>query len=98
MSETTQPAGIGPVERSVRPQKRLYVVRVVREAYVLAEDESEAAEMQGEIERWETAEVEVSSGAEKLYGWSQDPERCLVYHNGADDITLAQARRDFAAA
>jgi hypothetical protein len=40
----------------------------------------------------------VSSGAEKLDGWTQDAERCLVYHNGIGDITLAQARRDFDAA
>lgn len=87
----------GQVERSVRPL-RLYVVRVVREAYVLAEDEAEAADMQGEIERWETPEVEVGSGSERLDGWSQEPERCMVYHNGQGDITLAQARRDFPAA
>lgn len=95
--ETTQPAVAGPVEPTVR-QRRLYVVRVVREAYVLADDEAEAADMQGEIERWETPAVEVSSAAEELGGWSQEQERCLVYHNGSGDITLAQARRDFPAA
>jgi len=97
MNETTQPAVAGPVEPTVRPL-RLYVVRVVREAYVLAEDEDDAADKSREIEQWETPEVEVSSGAERLDGWSQEPERCLVYHNGKGDITLAQARRDFPAA
>lgn len=85
------------VDRGVRPL-RLYVVRVVREAYVLAKDEAEAADMQSEIERWENPDVEVSSGAERLDGWSQEPERCMVYHNGEGDITLAAARRDFPAA
>ena len=93
----SQPAVVAPVEPTVR-QRRLYVVRVVREAYVLAEDEAEAADMKTEIERWETAEVEVSSGAEKLDGWTQDAERCFVYQNGTGDITLAQARREFAVA
>jgi hypothetical protein len=91
------PAAAGPLQRPVR-QLRLYVVRVVREAYVLAEDEDEAANMKHEIEQWEEGAVEVSSGAEKLDGWTQDAERCLVYHNGIGDITLAQARRDFDAA
>ena len=95
--EQKQPAGIGPVERGVRPL-RLYVVRVMREAYVLAEDEDAAADMRRDIEEWETPEVEVSTGSECLDGWSQDAERCLVYHRGKGDITLAQARREFPAA
>jgi hypothetical protein len=97
MTNQSIPAVVGRLETPVR-QKRLYVVRVVREAYVLAEDEADAADLQGEIECWEAPVVKVSSGAEKLGGWSQEPERCHVYHNGSGDITLAQARRDFAAA
>lgn len=85
------------LQREVRPLKRLYVVRVVREAYVLAEDEAEAADMRSEIERWDEAEVEVSSGAERLDGW-EPADRCFVYHNGSGDITLDVARRDFPAA
>lgn len=74
------------------------MVRVVREAYVLAEDKTEAYEMQSEIDRWETPEVDVMSGDENLVGWTKEAERCLVYHKGSGDITLAQARREFPAA
>ena len=86
-----------PLERQVKPQLRLYVVRVLREAYVLAESESDAEDMRGEIERWEGPVVEVSSGSERLDGWSP-AERCMVYHNGSGDITLAAARAGFPAA
>jgi hypothetical protein len=83
----------GQVERSVRP--RLWVVRVVREAYVLADSEGDALEAQGEIERWEdNPEVTAmpDNNAIRLRGWDDDPERCVVY--GVDaNITLAEARR-----
>ena len=83
----------GQVERSVRP--RLWVVRVVREAYVLADSEEAALEARGEIERWEdNPEVTAmpDNNAIRLRGWDDDPERCVVY--GADaNITLAGARR-----
>jgi len=91
------PIAAGPLKASVGPL-RLYIVRVVREAYVLVEDEAAAADMRSEIERWEEPDVEVGSGAERLDGWSEGPDRCLVYHNGAGDITLTDARRDYPAA
>lgn len=83
----------GPLQRPVRP-KLLWAVRVVREGYVLAETQEQAEELVREIERWEEPAVEVESGSVDL-GWPGD---CYVYHTGKDDITLAQARRDFAAA
>lgn len=92
----TEPAVGAPLERHVKPQLRLYVVRVLREAYVLAENESEAEDMRRDIEQWEDPVIEVSSGSERLSGWSP-PEHCLVYHNGSDDITLAAARAGFPA-
>lgn len=88
--EQTLPAVEGPLERQVRPL-RLWVVRVVREAYVLAADEDEARDMQGEIEMWEDyPEVEAYRwGGEKLGGWTDDT---LVYDNSDDNVTLAAAK------
>ena len=92
-NEKTQHADEGRLEPIVRP-KLLWAVRVVREAYVLAETQAEAEEMAPEIEQWEEPQISVGSGSVDL-GW---PGACNVYHNGKGDITLAQARRDFAAA
>ena len=96
-NETKPNADAGPVDCKVKPQLRLYVVRVLREAYVLAESESEAEAMRSEIDHWEEPVVEVSSGREMLEEWSP-PERCFVYHRGGGDITLAAARAGFPAA
>ena len=95
MSENSQ-AVVAPVEPSVRPL-RLYVVRVMREAYVLAEDEAGAEAQADEIARWEDPSIEVGSGAERLNGW-EPADRCLVYNDEGRDITLEAARRDFPAA
>jgi hypothetical protein len=73
------------------------VVRVMREAYVLAEDDAGAKAQADEIARWEDSTVEVSTGAEVLAGW-EPADRCLVYNDEGREITLAQARRDFPAA
>lgn len=91
-----QPAVGAPLERGVRPL-RLYVVRVMREAYVLAEDEASAEAQANEIARWEDPSIEVGSGAERLDGW-EPADSCLVYNEQGRDITLEQARRDFPAA
>ena len=99
MRETTQErpdAVAGQVDRGVRPL-RLYVVRVMREAYVLAEDEAGAEAQADEIARWEQPTIEVGSGAERLDGW-EPADRCLVYNDEGRDITLEHARRDFPAA
>lgn len=90
----TLPAIAGQIDLCVR-QLRLYVVRVVREAYVLAADETDAEDMLGDIDRWEDARVGVGSGSERLAGWD---DRSMVYHAGKTDITLADARRAFPAA
>jgi hypothetical protein len=92
-TEESNDAVAGQVEESVS-QRRLYAVRVVREAYVLAETQEEAETLVREIERWEEPVIEVDSGSVDL-GWPGD---CYVYHTGKGDITLAQARLDFAAA
>jgi hypothetical protein len=93
MNTKKQPAVAGQVEQPVR-LKLLWVVRVVREGYVLAETQAEAEALVREIERWEGSTVKVDSGSVDL-GWPAD---CYVYHAGKDNITLAQARRDFSAA
>ena len=66
-------AGASPVECVVRPQ-RLYIVRIVREVYVLAIDEGAAKQAQREIERWEgwpTITAEPWNGRE-LDGWHDE--------------------------
>lgn len=70
---------------------KLYVVRVIREAYVLAADEVEAKHMKTEIEGWLSPIVEVSSGRENI-GWEDES---LIFHNGNYDITLAEARKKY---
>lgn len=92
-----QPADEGRLDLRVRPKLRLWVVRVVREAYVLAADENEARDAQGDIEQWEAyPEVEAYKwGGEKLGGWTDD---CFVYANGDKNVTLATAKEVDAAA
>jgi hypothetical protein len=71
--------------------KRLYIVRIVREAYVLAENEVKAKGSVREIERWEdyptvTAEL---WGGRQLPGWS---DTSGVY--GTDEsISLGTAKK-----
>lgn len=47
------PAVGAQVDREVRQLQRLWIVRVVHEAYVLAADEEQAKQARAEIERWE---------------------------------------------
>ena len=71
-------------------QKRLWIVRVMREAYVLAPDQDSAIKAQKDIERWEDKVKVTAESAEgkRLDGWN---DLCLVY--GTDkDMTLASAR------
>ena len=78
---------------SLGPRQRLWVVRVVREAYVLATDEEGALAQQREIERWEDSPRVTAEPAEgqHLDGWDAEPSLCLVY--GTDkDISLTAAR------
>lgn len=88
MTNQSTPAVVGRLETPVRRQ-RLWIVRVVREVYVLAADEDEASEAVGDIDRWEDAEVDVQHwGGRKLPGWD---ERCMVYHAGDKDFSLPEA-------
>lgn len=93
---TTEPLALksnlvlGPNEE--KPKKRLWVVRVVYEAYVLAADEDEAQSRKGAIERWEDfPKVQAYPWLhETLDGWTDD---CLVYcAKDEDDITLGAAK------
>jgi hypothetical protein len=68
--------------------KRLYVVRVIREAYVLASSAIAALELQSSIERHEDAQLDVDD-YERLDGWT---DSCLVYNEDAEDITLGKAK------
>ncbi len=86
--EITQAVG-APLARQVRHQ-RLWIVRVVHEAYVLAEDEEKAKQARSEIERWEdfpkvTAEL---WAGQHLDGWD---DGCGVY--GADNLSLRTAKK-----
>jgi hypothetical protein len=71
---------------------KLYIVRITREAFVLADTEMGALEHQREIERWEdypTIEC-YEAGTETLPGWD---DGCFVYHgDGEKNITLAEAK------
>lgn len=96
MNAETLPAVAGQVEPSVRPL-RMYVVRVMREAYVLAEDEAGAKALADAIARLEEPIIKVSTGAERLDGW-EHADYCLVYNGDGRVITLEVARRDFPAA
>jgi len=72
--------------------KRLWIVRIVREASVLAPNESEAVQAVPEIEKWEdipTVTVEHWAGTE-LPGWD---ELCYVYGQTKAEVSLPQAKR-----
>ncbi len=73
---------------------KLYVVEITYQAYVLAPDYTRAAQLEGDIKRWESPEVTVRSGDVILHNW-QPPERCNVYHEGPHDITLVEARQNY---
>ena len=75
--EQISQAGSSPLEHSVRPQ-RLWIVRIVHEAYVLAKTEEEAKQQRREIERWEDfPDVTAEPWAGRLVaGWV---DGCGVY-------------------
>lgn len=77
------------VDRVVRPQ-RLWIVRVVREAYVLAEDEETAKRARNEIERWEDSPKVTAEpwAGRQLEGWD---DGCGVY--GAEHLSLRTAKK-----
>lgn len=74
---------------------KLWVVQVVREAYVVAATEEDAEDLVREIDKWEEPRVTVSNGSERLEGWDDD---CYVYHIDGEDMSLARARREIPAA
>lgn len=62
--------------------KQLYIVEIRYEAYVVAESEVEACAFSGEINHWETPEVEARLADNNILpGWA---ETCLVYGKGPD--------------
>jgi hypothetical protein len=95
MNSTELPAVAGPIEREVRPQ-RLYIVRIVREAYVLAVDEDEAKQEQREIERWEDPQTITAEpwAGRHIEGWD---DGCGVYGNKVNLSLLAAKKLDSAA-
>ena len=80
----------GPVERVVRPQ-RLWIVRVVHEAYVLAEDEEKAKQARREIERWEDFPKVTAEpwAGQQLEGWD---DGCGVYGT-KETLSLRTAKK-----
>jgi hypothetical protein len=91
MNTQTQPAVECRLDGMVRPKPRLWVVRVTREAYVLACNEKEALAAQRDIERWEEYPALDAKrwGGELLNGWNDD---CFVYGNVNKDIKLRDAK------
>lgn len=71
---------------------KLWIVRIERAAYVMAETESDALDQQDEIERMEDYPVVSAepAGNRTIPGWD---DGCLVYHSGFEDVTLGAARR-----
>lgn len=67
---------------------KLYAVSISYKAYVLAEDEETIEDHISEIKSWENDEVEFYETKTNCLGWTAD---CLVYHEGANDITIRQA-------
>ncbi len=72
---------------------KLWIVRVAYEAYVLAHNETEALAEVDNIRKWESFNrvTATIAGDERLEGWDDDPDHCLVYGSD-DDTTLTQAR------
>lgn len=73
--------------------ERLYIVRIVREAYVLSSDINEELwSLRYQIESWEKPEVTVKPWAgQHLDGWEDDD--CCVYQIGSkQDTTLGAAK------
>ena len=90
MKETEQPAVTGLVEQVVGPQ-RLWIVRVLHEAYVLAENAEQAKQARPEIERWEDfpkVTAEPWAGMQ-LDGWD---DLCGVY-GSKQVLSLRQAKK-----
>ena len=89
MDDDTKTAVGAPLDAPVRPL-RLWIVRIVREAYVLAQDVEQAKRAQHEIERWEDSPsltAEPWSGR-LLDGWDNE---CGVY--GMENVSLRTAKK-----
>ena len=68
--------------------KKLFAVQIVYDAYVWAEDDSEAIDMHDEITRTEDfPSVTAHEVSSNVLGWDHD---CCVYHNGDGDIRLGE--------
>ena len=72
-------------------KKRLWIVKVFTQAYVLAETEADAAAAHREIEKWENTRDVIAYpwAGEELDGWD---DKCYVYGNPGVDITLRKAK------
>ena len=71
--------------------QKLWIVRIVHEAYVLAADEKEAMRAKSEIEKWEEEPVEFTAvpwDERHLAGWTDE---CGVYGTGGT-VSLRQAK------
>jgi hypothetical protein len=70
-------------------KQRLFVVRIVREAYVLAESADEARDLLHEIEQWDEPAIDVEPWhGQQLALWN---DQCLVY-GPERDMTLGEAK------
>jgi hypothetical protein len=78
-----------PAAATTKPL-RLYIVRVVREAYVLATTAEEAKGLRREIERWEDFPAVTAEpwAGKHLEGWD---DGCGVY--GAENLSLKTAKQ-----
>jgi hypothetical protein len=75
--------------------KKLWIVRSIKEAYVVAESQEEALKEVNQIERWETAQEQAYLACnEQLKGWNEEADIALVY--GEEHMTLSEARKKYA--
>ena len=71
--------------------KKLWIVKVVRKGYVLAETENEACDFYKSIEDWEPCEITAEHwGGRKLAGG--DESNVFVYSGDNRDIRLPEAK------
>ena len=79
-----------PVSKVKEGSLGIWIVRVWREAYVLAADEEQAKLACSEIERWEAATVAAEPWARRhLQGWN---DGCGVYGT-AQTMSLGTAKK-----
>lgn len=73
---------------------KLFVVKVIHQAYVFAGNKTEACQFHREIvETEDTCKIDAREVKKNLLGWS---EECCVYHYGVEDLQLKDVLNNYA--